>query len=177
MNSSEVVFSGRRFRVVRLETRADDGSTHVREIVEHPGSVTIVPLVDGEHVCLIRNRRPGVGEWLIELPAGTREPDEPPEETARREILEETGYRAGAITRLAEFWMSPGILNERMSLYLATDLEPAAQALDPGEEIEPLVVAWTQAVDMIADGRIHDAKTIAGLLYYERFRDRVNGSK
>ncbi len=167
MKTPETLLETRRFRVVR-HWQSENGVQHPREIVEHPGSVTIVPLFEDKRVCLIRNYRVGVNEWLIELPAGTREAGEAPLETARREVTEETGYQAERVEPLHEFWMSPGILNERMHLFVALGLTEAEQNLDPGERIEPLVVAWDEALAMADDGRIHDAKTLVGLYYCDR---------
>ena len=89
---------------------------------------------------------------------------EPLATAAGRELAEETGYRAGRIEAAGEFWMSPGILREQMHLFVAHDLVAGPQALEPGERIRPLVVAWDEALAMCRDGRIEDAKTIAGLL-------------
>ncbi len=169
----ELLLSASRFRVVRQAQVAPDGSIHWRETVQHPGSVAIVPLVDDDHVCLIRNFRVAVGQTLWEIPAGTLDHDEPPLATAGRELIEETGYRAAAIEKLIELSMSPGILNERMHVYLATGLTPGPDALEPGEEITAKVVPWAEALAMIERGEIHDAKTIAGLLFYDRFRRRA----
>ena len=160
----------RRFRVVRHREPGRDGRMHVRETVQHPGAVTILPLLADDRVCLIRNRRVAVGKTLVELPAGTLEPGEDPGVTAGRELIEETGYRAARIEKLCEFFMSPGILNERMHLFLARDLEPGESHLEPGEDIEPLLVPWADAVQMAMDGRIEDAKTLVGLLFYDRIR-------
>jgi ADP-ribose pyrophosphatase len=121
---------------------------------------------------LIRNYRIAVDEELLELPAGTIDPGEDPLETARRELAEETGYRAENFRRLTEFWVSPGILSERMHLFLATGLQPGAAALEKGEQIQTLVVAWDEALAMIDQQKIRDAKTLAGLLYYDRLRRR-----
>jgi ADP-ribose diphosphatase len=153
-----------------MKQASADGMTHEREIIVHPGSVVVLPLVDAERVCLIRNFRVAVGEALIELPAGTLEPGEDPLETAGRELAEETGYRAGKLEKLSEFYMSPGILCERMHLFLASELTPGQEGREPGEEIENLVVSWTEALRMARCGEIRDAKTLVGLLYYERFR-------
>ena len=114
----------------------------------------------------MRNVRPAVGQTLIELPAGTLEPGEDPAETARRELAEETGYRAGRIEHLISFYSSPGICDEHMHLYLAQDLTAGPMSLDPGEELEPLLCSWDEALAMIHSGRIHDAKTLAGLLWW-----------
>ncbi|MBL8830241.1 MAG: NUDIX hydrolase, partial [Planctomycetaceae bacterium] len=89
MPEGELLFESRRFRVIRQRHRTPDGVEHVRDTVQHPGAVTIIPMVDAEHVCLIRNYRVAVDQYLVELPAGTLEPNEPPELTAARELEEE----------------------------------------------------------------------------------------
>src|SRR3954452_8458169 len=93
-NHSELLLAASKFRVVRETIAAPSGKTKTREIVRHPGACVIVPLLDDGRVCLIRNWRVAVRQTLIELPAGTLEPPEPPQETAKRELIEETGYRA-----------------------------------------------------------------------------------
>jgi ADP-ribose pyrophosphatase len=170
---TEELLVTRRFRVVRHTERGPDGKLHVKETVQHPGAVTILPLVADDRVCLIRNYRVAVGCTLVELPAGTLEPGEHPAVTAGRELIEETGYRAGRIEKLCEFFMSPGILNERMHLYVARDLTAGRAALEPGEQIEPLVVTWDEAMQMATDGTIQDAKTLVGLFLYDRLRGRA----
>lgn len=165
--SNEVLLETRRFRVVRHRGRTASGHEYVRETVQHPGAVVILPLLDDGRVCLIRNYRVAVDRTLIELPAGTLEPGEDPAETARRELLEETGYQAANIEPLLKFYMSPGILNERMHAYVATSLTPGPLRLEAGEEIEPLVVPWPEALAMIRRGEIEDAKSLAAMLFYE----------
>jgi ADP-ribose pyrophosphatase len=160
----------RKFKVVRVEQLAPDGRIHKREIVVHPGAVTIIPMVDQNHVCLIKNFRVAVGRILIELPAGTLEPNEDPTETARRELTEETGYHAEEMTSLSKFCMSPGILDEVMYLYLAQGLSPGSASLEDDEQIETHVVPWSAAMEMATDGRIEDAKTLVGLFHYDRIR-------
>lgn len=167
-----VLLKTRKFSVVAAEETTRDGQAVERQWVRHPGAVTIVPLLDGDRVCLIRNYRTAVGKTLIELPAGTLEEGEPPEETARRELIEETGYRAGAMQQLHAFYMSPGILDERMVLFVAEGLTPGEAAREPGERIENLVVPVDEALAMVDDGRIEDAKTIVGLLYWQRSAGR-----
>ena len=175
IRESEPLFEATRFRVVRVVQVTRDGAEHVREIVRHPGAVTILPLLDDGRVCFVRNYRVAVDKTLIELPAGTLEPGEDPAVTARRELAEETGYRAGRIERLATFYMSPGILDEKMHLYLATSLEPGPMALEPGEQIETLLTDWQEALEMARDGRIEDAKTLAGLLHFDAFGRKADG--
>jgi len=167
---SAVLFSGRIFRVVKVLQQLPDGSSMAREVVRHPGAVVVLPLVDDHRICLVRNFRPAVGQTLLELPAGTLEPGEDPLETARRELAEETGYRAEHIEHLLSFFMSPGILDERMHVYLATGLAPGAQSLETGEQLEPLLLPLPEALAMARDGRIQDAKTLTALLYYWLFR-------
>ena len=154
--TGEVLFRGRRFRVERVPQPCADGSVRDREVVVHPGSVVVVPFVTPATVCLVEVVRVAVGRTLLELPAGTLDRDEPPIATAARELAEETGFQAGRV--------EPGILRERMHLFVAHDLVAGEQALEPGELIRPRVVLWDEAVEMCLDGRIDDAKSVAGIL-------------
>ncbi len=167
---SRELLSTSRFQVIEQQRTLADGSLHKRQTVVHPGAVTILPMVEDDVVCLIKNYRISVDETLIELPAGTLEPPEAPELCASRELIEETGYRAETIQKIHQFYMSPGILNERMVVFLATGLTLGDSALEAGEEIERLEVTWDEAMAMVDDGRIHDAKTLVGLLFYDRLR-------
>src|SRR5262249_12894689 len=134
------------------------------------GSVAIVPLVDAEHVCLLRNVRPIVGQTLLEVPAGTLEPGEAPEAAAPRELAEETGYRAARWRKLAAFYPSPGVLSERTHLFVAEGLTPGPMQLEKGESLTQEVVAWRDAVSWCLDGTIRDAKTLVGILLWDRLR-------
>ena len=167
---TEVLLTTKRFRVIRKKVTSPAGKRHVHETIEHPGAVTILPMLEGDRVCLIRNFRPAVGQTLIELPAGTLEPGEEPIVTAQRELAEETGYRAGSLVPLVEFFMSPGILSERMHVFVATELTAGGLDLDAGEEIDNYIVPWREAVQMATDGTIQDAKTLIGILLYDRVR-------
>ena len=167
---SELLLKTQKFNIVRETVRTPGGKQKTREIVRHPGACVLVPLFDDGRVCLIRNFRISVNETLIELPAGTLEPNERPHVTAERELIEETGYRAAKIELLHAFFLSPGILDEKMHLYLATGLVEGKPAREEGEEIENLVVPWNEAIDLVFRGAIKDAKTIVGLLWVDRLR-------
>lgn len=152
-----------RFYVERLRYETETGATAERDVVRHPGSVAIVPLLK-DSVCLIRNFRVTVDDQLIEIPAGTMEPPEPSLECAHRELIEETGYRAGKLEHLRSFLPAPGILDEEMHLFVATDLEPGEPARELGEQIENYVVSFEEAHRLVSDGSIRDAKTMLGIL-------------
>jgi ADP-ribose pyrophosphatase len=144
-----------------------EGEQFEREIVHHPGAVSMVAIVDdGRSVVLVRQYRPAVGRELLELPAGKRDVvDEPPEITAQRELEEEIGMRAGHLDQLAEFYNSPGFCDERSIVYLARDLEPCTPSAHSVEEKHMHVehVRLDDVPGLIAAGEIVDAKTIIGL--------------
>ena len=165
-----VIYRGQKIDLALQPVRLRDGTTRDQEVVVHRGAVALLPMVDADHVCLLKNARASVGRTLIEIPAGTIDPGETPDSTAPRELAEETGYRAGRITRISEWWVSPGVFTERMYLYLCEDLTPGPTDHQPDEHLEPLVVPWDEAVAMASDGRIDDAKTIVALLLYDRLR-------
>ena len=164
------LLSTARFDVVEVPAIVGTPHGKTRQIVRHPGAVTIIPLVDEDHVCLIKNYRVSVDKVLIELPAGTREPNEEAIITAERELIEETGYRCENLEFLHRFLLSPGILDEQMHLYVATSLTAGEPAREEGEEIDNLVVTWKQAIDWVFSGKIKDAKTITGLLMFDHLR-------
>jgi ADP-ribose pyrophosphatase len=169
----EVLLTTAKFRVVRESIASPSGRVKTREIIRHPGACVIVPLLDDGRVCLIRNWRVAVNQTLIELPAGTLEPPEPPTITAERELIEETGYRAKKIEFLHSFFLSPGILDEKMHLYLATGLTEGETAREEGEEMENWLVHWDEAIAMVIRGEIRDAKTIVGLTWVDRMRGKI----
>lgn len=160
-----------RFDVVEIDQRTREGGVKARQVVLHPGAVVILPLVDADHVCLIHNERVAVGKTLIELPAGTMEPPTSPQAMAIRELKEETGYSAERWRELPAFYMSPGILRERMHAFVAEGLTAGAHAREEGENIDNLVLPWTEALAMVDRGEIEDAKTICVLLLWQRLRN------
>jgi ADP-ribose pyrophosphatase len=161
----ETILKSRIFDVVR-KTERRDGKELVRDIVIHPGAVAIIPVLPDGRIVLIENWRTAFDEHLLEIPAGTREPNEEPEKTAIRELAEETGYRAGTIRQLTMFYTSPGILREEMYVFLATDLTEGETNLDEGEEIQTRIVDFKDAVSMVRSGEIKDGKTVAAILLY-----------
>lgn len=174
---STVVHRGRvlEFRVDTVE-RAD-GRRARREVAGHPGAVAIVALDPEERVLLVRQYRHPAGRVLLEIPAGTLDRDaatgapEDPDDAARRELEEETGYRAGRWERLVDFWTAPGFATERMFLYLATDLAPAGDGRlgpDEDEALELVRLPWREAVAAAERGEIGDAKSLVGLLWLAR---------
>ncbi len=169
---SHTLYQGR-VVTLRIDTvRLPNGATARREIVEHRGAVAIVPLLNRETVLLIRQYRQAVGETLLEIPAGTLEPDEPPDACAQRELQEETGYTARQMRRLFSQYLAPGYSQEVLHVYLAEELAPAAQGLDEDELVE-LVPTPLHAIEtMILQGEIKDSKTIAGLLMTLRLLER-----
>jgi ADP-ribose pyrophosphatase len=169
-NDEQTLLKARRFTVVEKTVTRADGQTASVQFVRHMGSVAILPVLDDGRICLIRSRRLTVGETLIELPAGTREPNEEPLETARRELAEETGFRAKSFEELTAYFPSPGELSERMRIFVAKGLTEGPPAREANEEIENLVVSWEEALAMVDRREIHDGKTIVALLAYHRLR-------
>ncbi|MBI4472072.1 MAG: NUDIX hydrolase [Acidobacteria bacterium] len=151
----EIVFSGRVFKVV------NDGPW---EIVVYPGAVCVVARPSADEVILIRQERRATGTVITEIPAGGLHEGEDPREAAIRELEEETGYRAGKMIERARFWTTPGFTTEFMYLYEASELVKTQTNPDDDEVIEVDIVHRDEALRMIDDGRIQDAKTILGLL-------------
>lgn len=154
------------------ERAVGDGFRMDRRIVKHPGASAMIALDPKGRVLLIRQYRLPTRKRLWELPAGTRDPGETPLQTARRELVEETGVRARRWRKLVEFYPSPGFCSERMSVFVAKDLTEGEASPEPYEKIEKRWFEWKEALAMIARGRIQDSKTIVSLLYLEQFGSR-----
>jgi ADP-ribose pyrophosphatase len=170
--NGRLLLSTPRFDVVEVMQATRLGGNRPRQVILHPGAVVILPMVDDDHVCLIRNERVAVGKTLIELPAGTMEPPATPLQMAVRELKEETGYTAERWREMPAFYMSPGILRERMHSFVAEGLTAGEHAREAGENIDNLVVPWSEAIAMVESGEIEDAKTICALLMWDRLRAR-----
>ena len=167
--ASELVFDGQLLKVYRDRVRLPDGTEGVREYIHHPGAVAIVPLFDDGAVLLERQFRYPQGRAFIEVPAGKLEPNEPHLETARRELLEETGYSAQEWRRVGVIHQGIAHSDEAIEIYLARRLQKGAAKLDAGEFLETLVVPFDEALAMIRDGRITDAKSVCALLWVGSF--------
>lgn len=160
---SKQIFAGRVFNVT-VDTVREGDTTYTREVVHHPGSAVILPAFDDGTIALVRQYRHPAVKYLLELPAGTLNDKERPEEGAARELEEELGMVAGKLEQLSEFFVSPGFCEEKMWLYLATDLTATAQRLEADEILEVVRVPIDRALQMITEGEIEDAKTIIGLM-------------
>ena len=170
-----VLYEGNKV-ALELHTFVDEaGRRLTKEICRHPGAVCVLGFLDAETILLVRNRRWAIGgEWLLELPAGTLEPPEPPIACAGRELQEETGYSAGVIEPLGTFYTAPGILGERMHAFVATDLQQVGPRPEAGEEIEVVPLPYVRVLRMIDAGELTDGKSICAILMHERRRGERN---
>jgi len=168
--AGERVYDGVLLKVQRDVVRLPDGSQGVREYIRHPGAVAIVPVFDDGRVLLERQFRYPHRRVFIELPAGKLEPGEPHLDTAKRELLEETGYGAAEWTRLGVIHTAIAYTDEAIELFLAKKLKNEGKPrLDAGEFVETIALSFDAAIEMVRDGRITDAKSVAGLLWMKVF--------
>ena len=150
---------------LRVDTaKFDDGPEFDREIIEHPGSVVLIPITDDGKVLLIRQYRQAAELFLLEASAGTREAGESPEVTAHRELQEEVGYKAGKLIPIGGSWVAPGYSTEYSYMYIATDLEVASLPSDDGEDIVVVEVDFKDLNQLISTGELEDQMSIAALL-------------
>ena len=161
--SSSYIYRGKVCKLRKDTVVLPDGRIVDREIVDHPGAVAIIPVVD-EKIVLIRQFRQAAGKVLYELPAGTLEMGEDPDTCAARELKEETGYVCENLRRLFKCYLAPGYSTEVIHFYLATDLKPGVCWTDQDEFIDVLKVTIGNAMQMIETNEIDDAKTICGIL-------------
>jgi ADP-ribose pyrophosphatase len=145
------------------ELRMPDGRTTTREVVEHNGGVVIIAQPRPEEIILIRQYRYSIDEELLEFPAGRIEKGEDPFPCAQRELIEETGYKAEKWREISRMYSAPGFCNELLYLYVATELNFVGKNLDEDEETEVLIMPITDAWQLVLDGKVRDAKTIAGI--------------
>jgi ADP-ribose diphosphatase len=161
--SSQKVFDGRVFNVT-VDIVSEGELTYQREVVHHNGSAVIVPVFDDGTVALVKQYRHPAVRYLLEVPAGTLAKGERPEIGAARELKEELGLVAARLEKLSEFFVSPGFCEEKMWVYLATELSEGEQALEDDEILDVVRLPIADALEMITSGEIEDAKTIIGLM-------------
>lgn len=161
--NSQKVFDGRVFKVT-VDTVSEGELTYQRDVVHHPGSAVIVPVHDDGTVVLVRQYRHPAVRYLLEVPAGTLADGERPDAGAARELEEELGLVAERLEKLSEFFVSPGFLEEKMWVYLATGLSDGKPNPDEDEVLEVVRLPMGDALEMITSGEIQDAKTIIGLM-------------
>jgi ADP-ribose pyrophosphatase len=179
--SSEVVYAGPLFRVVHDKIVEPDGFKTERDVIRHNGSVVILALDNSKNkknplIVMERQYRHAANQFLWELPAGKIEAGEDPLEAAKRELAEETGYRATKWKPLVEYYASPGFLGEAFKVFVAEGLEAGDTAPDEDERIELRLVKLSELLEMIEKGAIHDGKTLSSVLLYDRLK-RKKGKK
>jgi ADP-ribose pyrophosphatase len=167
--SSEMVYQGKVFGVRRDEVLEPNGLRTTREVITHPGSVVVLPVLPDGRIVMVRQYRHATRQYLWELVAGRKEPEETPKQGAARELLEETGYRAKRFKIFLDVFPTPGFLEERMYLLLAQGLTAGEAQPEEDEKIEVRPFKLKDLKQMIKSGRLRDAKSIAGILYYLTF--------
>lgn len=173
--SSKVVFKGKVFSVFRDKVIEPSGVENVREVIRHNGSVVILAIDESRNpadpdIILEKQYRHAAGQFLLELPAGRVEPGEASLAAAKREMIEETGYRAKRWTLLTKYFASPGFLGEWMQIYLARDIRDGNAEPEADEQIEVVRMPLSEALALASANKIHDGKTLIGLMLYDRLR-------
>jgi len=174
---SEVIYQGPVFGLRRDDVLEPTGVRARREVITHPGSVVVLPVLKDGRIVMIRQYRHATRQFLWELVAGRKEPEETPEAGAARELLEETGYRAKRFKMILDFFPTPGFLEERMWLLLAEGLTAGAAEPEEDEKIEVKSYSVNELKQMMKKGQLKDAKSIAGILYYLAFLRRPGKPK
>jgi ADP-ribose pyrophosphatase len=170
--SSKLAYKGKVFSVFTDKVEEPGGRLNTRDVIRHNGSVVILAVDESKNpsdpdIILERQYRHAAGQFLFELPAGRVEPNEAPLAAAKREMIEETGYRAKRWSLLTKYFASPGFLGEWMQIYLARDIREGAAKPEPDEHIEIFRLPLSEALGLIAAQKIHDGKTLIGLLLYD----------
>jgi len=163
INNRITIHQGRVFELIRENVTLENGTTTDVEFIEHPGAAAVIPFLDDSRILLLKQYRHALKKHIWEIPAGTLDPREEIISCAKRELIEETGYSANRWQKLGEITPVPGYSDERIHIYLASGLEPAEQHLDEDEIIKVQEVEFKDAIDMIGNGEIQDAKSIVGL--------------
>uniref|UniRef100_A0A7C4Q4A0 NUDIX hydrolase n=1 Tax=Bellilinea caldifistulae TaxID=360411 RepID=A0A7C4Q4A0_9CHLR len=164
----ETIYQGRAFGVEKIQMKLPDGTVRPYDLVQHSGSVTIVPLDSNGNLLFVRQYRIGVGEELLELPAGVLNDTEDPQTCAAREIREETGMAATNLELLGDFYLAPGYSSEHMYIFLASGLYPSPLEQDADEFLHLVAIPAVQALEMAQNGEIRDAKSLAALMLAQK---------
>lgn len=163
INDRQILHRGRVYNLIRENVTLDNGVITDMEFVEHPGATATIPMLNESRIILLKQYRHALRKYIWEIPAGTIDPQESVINCAKRELIEETGYSAKQWHKLGEMTPVPGYSDERIHIYLATDLLPAGQNLDRDEIINVHEIEFNKAMEMVNAGKIQDAKSIAGL--------------
>jgi len=163
VTASETLFSGRVFEVRKDRVVLEDGRESSVDVVVHPGAVALIPVDELEQIWFVRQYRHASGGELLELPAGTLEPGEPPEQCAQRECQEEIGMFPGKLEHLGGFFLAPGYSTEFLEVYLASELRPGPRPRDPDEQIQVEKLSLGRVAELIRRGELRDAKSLASL--------------
>ena len=166
----EELLKARNFKVARITLQNDEGKEFKRELIEHPGAACVIPMLDDDTVLMVEQWRVGARKWMIEIPAGTLEDGEDPMACAARELEEETGYKAGKLEHLFTMYPSPGILDEKMFIFMARDLTKTQTNFDEDEQIVTKPMSFRELRIQLKANNIKDGKTIAALGYLMVFK-------
>ena len=172
INSQATLHKGRVFNLVSENYTLENGVTSDMDFIQHPGAAAMVPMINSDEVVLIKQYRHAIREFIWEIPAGTLDPGETPLNCARRELIEEIGYSAADWHQLGTITPLPGCSDERIHIFLALDLKPAEQHLDDDEMIDVHKMSLSNALRLIAEAKISDAKTISGLFLASEWLNR-----
>ncbi len=164
--NSRLLHAGKNFSFKTDEVQLPNGKTTTRDVVDHPGAVAIVPILDDGRILLVKQYRYATGKELLEIPAGTLEAGEALDTCARRELREETGYTAGSMKRIISMYVAPGYSNELIHVFFATELKQGEKNTEEDEDITTEAYGCDELLDMIEKNTIEDAKTVAGVLSY-----------